>query len=168
MLFMDLVKLADYHLWANDRVRGIIKNLSQNEYEKDLIPPYNTVQRLVIHSILACEYNLLTKLERENVDVNIIVDRIAGMDIEQVCKHWRVIDLDVVKFASSHLDLKATFPNFLGEGEMTVDHDDFFMQYLVHTAYHRSQIMSAMRMLGKEGIGTDYLFYLSHLHNANA
>ncbi len=60
---MDLVKLADYHLWANDRVRGIIKNLSQDEYEKDLIPPYNTIQRLVIHSILACEYNLLTKLE---------------------------------------------------------------------------------------------------------
>ena len=55
------------------------------------------------------------------------------------------------------------FPNFLGEGEMKVGHDDYFTQYLIHTAYHRAQVMSAMRALGREGVGTDYLFYLSHL-----
>ena len=29
----------------------------------------------------------------------------------------------------------------------------------------RGQIMSALRIMGKEGVGTDYLFYLSHLKN---
>ena len=163
---MDLVKLADYHLWANDRVRSIIKNLSQDEYKKDLIPPLGSIKGHIVHTILACEYNFLTKLDGKKVDVNAVVDRIAGMSIEEVSGFWRESDLELVKFASSHLDLQAIFPNFLGEGEMVVDHDDFFMQYMIHTAYHRSQIMSAMRMLGKEGIGTDYLFYLSSLHNS--
>lgn len=146
----------------------MIKGLRQEEYEKDLIPPYNTIQGFVIHSILACEYNFLTKLDGKKVDVDSVVTRIAGMGIDEVCGYWREIDQELVQFASTHLDLQATFPNFLGDGEMIVDHDDFFMQYMVHTAYHRSQIMSAMRMLGKEGIGTDYLFYLSHLHNSSA
>jgi uncharacterized damage-inducible protein DinB len=163
---MDLVKLADYHLWANDRVRSILKDLSQDEYEKDLIPPLGSIKGHVIHTILACEYNFLTKLDGKKVDVGSIVDRIAGIGIDEMRNYWREIDQELVKLASTHLDLQATFPNFLGEGEMIVNHDDFFMQYMIHTAYHRSQIMSAMRMLGKEGIGTDYLFYLSSLHNS--
>jgi uncharacterized damage-inducible protein DinB len=163
---MDLVKLADYHLWANDRVRSILKDLSQDEYEKDLIPPLGSIKGHVIHTILACEYNFLTKLDGKKVDVVSIVDRIAGMSIDEMRNYWREIDQELVKLASTHLDLQATFPNFLGEGEMIVNHDDFFMQYMIHTAYHRSQIMSTMRMLGKVGIGTDYLFYLSSLHNS--
>ena len=163
---MNLAKLADYHMWANDRVRSILKGLSQEEYEKVLIPPLNTIQRIVVHSILACEYNFITKLDGKKVDVDSIVENLGSMGIDEVCSYWREIDQELVRFASTPLDLRATFPNFLGEGEMTVDHDDFFMQYMVHTAYHRSQIMSAMRMLGKEGIGTDYLFYLSSLHSS--
>jgi uncharacterized damage-inducible protein DinB len=160
---MDLVKLADYHLWANDRVRGIIQDLTREEYEKEVIPPCKNILGLVIHSILAVEYNIWARVKEEKIDPYDIGDRIASMSIEEACTHWRNVDLALVEFASTHLDLKATFPNFLKEGEMIVDHDDFFMQYMVHTAYHRSQIMSAMRMLGKEGIGTDYLFYLSSL-----
>ena len=162
-MYVDLVKLADYHLWANDRVRGIIRGITREEYEKELIPPYNSILRLVIHSILAVEYNILLRVKQENADPYEVGDKIASMTIKEVCEHWRSIDLELVDFSSNYQELQATFPNFLGEGEMTVDHDDFFMQYMIHTAYHRSQIMSAMRMLGKEGIGTDYLFYLSSL-----
>ncbi len=165
-MYMDLVKLADYHLWANDRVRSIILGLTREEYEKELIPPYNSILRLVIHSILAVEYNILLRVKQEHADPYEVGDKIASMSIEEVCDHWRNIDLELVDFSSNHQELQTTFPNFLGEGEMTVNHDDFFMQYMIHTAYHRSQIMSAMRMLGKEGIGTDYLFYLSSLTGA--
>ena len=38
-------------------------------------------------------------------------------------------------------------------------------QYVFHAAYHKSQIISTLRMMGKEGVGADYLFYLSHLEN---
>ena len=162
---MNLSKLADYHFWANDRVRNVLKELTQDQYEKEVIPPYNSIQRLVLHIILAVEFNLKSRVKGVEADPYALDNRISGMSIDEVCEYWRKIDGELVEFASTYLELQATFPNFLGEGDMVVDHDDFFMQYLIHSVYHRSQIMSAMRILGKEGIGTDYLFYLSYLHD---
>ena len=164
---MDLVKLADYHLWANDRVRTIIKKLTPEEYMKEVIPPFNSIQRLVLHTILAIEYNLKSKVKGVECDPYELDDKISGMNIDEVCGYWRKIDEELAEFASTYLGLQATFPNFLGDGEIVVDHDDYFLQYLLHSIYHRSQIMSAFRILGKEGIGTDYLFYLSHLHDSS-
>jgi len=63
--------------------------------------------------------------------------------------------LDSVKFADYHL-----WANGRVRGKLMG-----LTQFVVHTAYHRSQIMSALRMMGKEVVGTDYLFYLSHLEN---
>ena len=164
-MFVNPIKFADYHLWANDRVRGILMELTAEEYCRDLIPPLDSIKNHVVHSILAVEYNLVVRVDGEKTDVRAIVDTVEGMSIQEAMQHWEKIDCQLVDFASTHLDLDATFPNFLGEGEMRVDHDDFLTQYVVHTAYHRGQIMSALRMMGKEGVGTDYLFYLSHLKN---
>jgi len=162
---VDPIKFANYHLWANNRVRGNLMELSEEEYCRDLIPPLDSIKNHVIHSILAVEYNLVVRADRGKTDASAIVDTVEEMSVQEAMKHWEKVDRQLVDFASTHLDLDATFPNFLGEGEMRIDHDDFLTQYVVHTAYHRSQIMSALRMMGKEGVGTDYLFYLSHLKN---
>ncbi len=163
---MDPVKFADYHLWANNRVRGKLMELTENEYCKDLIPPLNSIKNHVLHSILAVEYNLRVRVNGEKADPYEISDAIVCMSIQDAMQHWEKKDRQRVAFASTHLDLDATFPNFLGERTMQVNHDDFLTQYVVHTVYHRGQIMSALRMMGKEGVGTDYLFYLSHLENS--
>ena len=114
---------------------------------------------------MAIEYNLRVRVNKEEADPYKIGDLINSLNLSEVIKHWEKIDKQFVDFASTHIDMEFIFPNFLGDGEIKVGYDDFFMQYLVHTAYHRSQIMSVLRMMSKEGIGTDYLFYLSHLEN---
>jgi uncharacterized damage-inducible protein DinB len=162
---MDLLKLAEYQLWANDRVRELMLSLSEEEFSRDLIPPQGCIRNLCLHSILAVEYNLRRHIQKQDIDPYKLHESLFKMPIPEMMDHWRKVDEDFKDLASTHLDLEAEFPNFLGEGTMTVNHDDYYTQYLVHTAYHRSQIMSAMRILGKEGIGTDYLFYLSHLQN---
>jgi len=163
---MDPEKFADYHFWANDRVRGKLLGLTDEEYCRDLIPPLGSIKGHIIHSILAVEYNLRARVDGEKTDPRGIVEAIECMTIQEAMSHWEKMDRQLVDFASTHIDLDATFPNFLGEGEMQANHDDFLTQYVVHTSYHRGQIMSALRMMGKEGIGTDYLFYLSHLENS--
>jgi len=162
---MDLLKLAEFQLWANDRVRDLMLDLSEEEFSRDLIPPQGCIRNLCLHSILAVEYNLKRHIQGQDIDPYTLHESLFTMPIPEMMEHWRSVDEEFKDLASTHLDLEAEFPNFLGEGTMTINHDDYYIQYLVHTAYHRSQIMSAMRMLGKEGIGTDYLFYLSHLQN---
>jgi uncharacterized damage-inducible protein DinB len=89
------------------------------------------------------------------------------MKMNELLSHWRKMDLRLKWFASNRLDFDAVFPNFLGKGEIKVNHDDYLNQYLIHTVHHRAQIMSAFRLMGKEAVGTDYLFYLSALATAH-
>ncbi len=74
---------------------------------------------------------------------------------------WREADLRLLEFAESRSDETYVFPNFLREGQITLDQEDYLSQYILHTQHHRAQIVSALRLMGKEAKTTDYLFYLS-------
>lgn len=160
---MNLEKLADYHIWANDRAREIISDLSPEEFTREVVPPFGSVKRLCIHMVMAIEFTLRKRVQGEEVDPYEMDEELDAMSIDDLMGRWREADLMLKDYALGYSDHVAVFPNFLGEGEMQVRHDDYFTQYLIHTAYHRAQVMSAMRALGREGVGTDYLFYLSHI-----
>jgi uncharacterized damage-inducible protein DinB len=160
---MELDKLADYHLWADDRARELIRGLSDEEFTREVVPPFGSVKRLCIHMVMAIEFNLMSRVQGEEVDPYTMDEELDAMNIDELMSRWRETDLRLRDYALGYGDHVAVFPNFLGEGEMQVRHDDYFTQYLIHTAYHRAQVMSAMRALGMKGVGTDYLFYLSHI-----
>ncbi len=86
---MDPVKFADYHLWANNRVRGKLMELTEDEYCKDLIPPLNSIKNHVLHSILAVEYNLRVRVNGEKADPYEISDAIACMSIPDAMLHGK-------------------------------------------------------------------------------
>ena len=160
---MDLVELAKYHRWANDRTRSILSGLSMEEFTRDLVPPLGSIQDHVFHTMIAVCSNIHQRVMMDGQDDCEIMDGWGALSVEELMDEWRRVDESLIWFAENPDVEIARFPNFLGEGEMTVDHTGFFFQYLLHSTYHRSQIMSALRMMDKKGIGTDFLFYLSHL-----
>ena len=164
-MVMDLTRLADYNLWANDLTREKLRTLTEEEFSRDVLPPYGSIKNLVTHIVAAVEYNRINKVEGGKIEGDDLHDHLWRMSLEQLLTHWRDMDLWLKEFSSSHMDLKAVFPNFLGEGKIVVDHDEYLTQYLIHIVHHRAQMMSALRLMGKEALGTDYLFYLSSLAN---
>jgi len=160
---MDQSKLADYNLWANDRVRKLLIGLNDEEFSRKVLPPYDSIRNLVTHIILADEYNLVMRVDEGEIDADNLLESLSRLKVEELLNHWRDMDLRLKWLASNRLDLNAVFPNFLGEGEIKVNHDDFLSQYVIHTVHHRAQVMSALRLMGKEAVGTDYLFYLNAL-----
>jgi uncharacterized damage-inducible protein DinB len=162
---MNTLKLADYNIWANDRVRSLLSVLTEEDFSHEILPPYGSIRSLVIHIVLAVEFNFVNRVDGGSVAGNDLWESLNQMSIGRLLDHWREMDHHLKRFSSTHMDLEAVFPNFLGVGEIKVDHDDFFTQFLVHTVHHRAQIMSALRLMGKETVGTDYLFYLSSLSN---
>jgi uncharacterized damage-inducible protein DinB len=153
---MKLEKLTEYQIWANDVTRGILGDLTEEEFSREVIPPFGSIRRLSSHIVLAIEYNIERRVKKEEVDP-------YKLSEESLLARWRQMDGELLEFAKTETGEEYAFPNFLGEGEIRVNHDDFLMQYVFHTIYHRAQIMSAMRALGKEGKTTDYLFYLSDI-----
>lgn len=160
---MKLEKLAEYQIWANDVTRGILGDLTEEEFSREVIPPFGSIRRLASHIVLAIEYNIEQRVKKEEVDPYKLSEEISKMPKESLLARWRQMDGELLEFAKTETGKEYAFPNFLGEGEIRVNHDDFLMQYVFHTIHHRAQIMSAMRALGKEGKTTDYLFYLSDI-----
>ena len=160
---MNLTKLAEYNIWANDKTRNLLRGLTEEEFSREVLPPYGNIRSLIAHIVLAIEINFVLRVDGGAMDGDDHWEYLCRLPMRELLDHWRKMDLRLMEFASTHLDLDAVFPNFLGEGEIWVGHDDYFTQYLIHTVHHRAQVMSALRLMGKEAIGTDYLFYLSSL-----
>ena len=89
-------------------------------------------------------------------------EELYSLSKEKLLQRWKEADeclLENMKKREKPIE----FLNFLTEELFTIDRNDFFLQYITHTVYHRGQLMSALKNLGKEGITTDYLFYLFEL-----
>jgi len=160
---MELVDLAEYHRWANERTRSILTKLSMDEFTRDLIPPLGSIQNHVFHTMIAIYYKIHERVLIDEKDYQSITEKWSKLSINELMDEWRKVDENLIRFAENP-DVKVSkFPNFFGKGEITIEHAGFFYQYLFHSTYHRGQIMSALRKMGKEGIGTDFLIYLSYL-----
>jgi len=153
-----LARLGKYQIWANDKYREIISNISEEEWEKDLGEPVTNVKSICTHIVLAVErcltiMNQERDLERE--DVIPLWELSKGDFLEK----WRLSDYTLHTLLETKAEGKVIFK------EMSfMDAEDFLFQYINHSSYHRGQLVIALRLLEKEVTNTDYLFYLHYLH----
>jgi hypothetical protein len=59
---MDLTRLTDYNLWANDLTRDKLSTLIEEELSRDVLLPYGSIKNLVKHIIVAIEYNKINRV----------------------------------------------------------------------------------------------------------
>lgn len=158
---MILEKLARYQLWADEVVRGLVGGLTDEEFSREVLPPFGSVRSLCAHITIAIEFNLKKHVGKEEFDPEGLGEELHAAPKESLLDMWREADLRLLEFAESRSDETYVFPNFLREGQITLDQEDYLSQYILHTQHHRAQIVSALRLMGKEAKTTDYLFYLS-------
>ncbi|UCD45314.1 MAG: DinB family protein [Candidatus Bathyarchaeota archaeon] len=160
---MDSRKIAKYMLWADDQARRLLEGLSEEEFSRDVLPPFGSIRSLCEHIILATEFNLKRQVDKEELDPKQFMEEISTVPKDRLLEMWRKADTRLIDFAKSRTDETYVFRNFLHEGKITLDQEDYLSQYLLHTQHHRAQIMSALRVMRKEAVTTDYLFYLSDI-----
>ncbi len=160
---MDLQRLAEYQIWADDQARELLMDLTEEEFSREVLPPFGSIRNLCAHITLAIEFNLKLQVYKEEFDLEECREEIYKAPKERLLEMWRQADLRLLEYANSRTDETYVFRNFLREGQITLDQDDYLSQYLLHTQHHRAQIMSALRVMGKEAVTTDYLFYLSDI-----
>jgi uncharacterized damage-inducible protein DinB len=158
---MDSRKIAEYMLWADDKARRLLEGLSEEEFSRDVLPPFGSIRSLCAHITLATEFNLKRHVDKEELNPEQFMEEIHTAPKERLLEMWRKADTRLLDFAGSRTDETYVFRNFLREGEITLNQEDYLSQYLLHTQHHRAQIMSALRVMGKDAVTTDYLFYLS-------
>ena len=160
---MILEKLDRYQLWADDIARDLVGDLNDEEFTREILPPFGSIRSLCAHITIAIEFNLKYHVDKAEFDPEELGEEIHTAPKGRLLEMWREADTRLLEFAKTRGDETYVFRNFLGEGQIPLDRDDYLSQYILHTQHHRAQIMSALRLMEKEAKTTDYLFYLSDI-----
>jgi uncharacterized damage-inducible protein DinB len=65
---MILEKLARYQLWADEIARGLVGGLTDEEFSREILPPFGSIRSLCAHITIAIEFNLKRHVERAEFD----------------------------------------------------------------------------------------------------
>jgi len=162
---MNLTNFSNYHVWAGDKIRNVLKSLSEEDFTKELGDEFsfNSIRKLVLHSMGAIKFCLALDSEKDPDEFNTEYRTLQNFSKEELLNEWQKTDKEYTLLLKGKVsNEEITVPPFLGE-EFTINKLDFYLQYIIHSTYHRGQIIIALKKLGKETVGTDYLFYFNEL-----
>ena len=156
----DIRTLYDYNTWANRRVVAVARSLNREEFTKDLGTSYPSVQGTLVH-ILWAEWLWLQRWRGDSPKQIFAPEDFP--DVPAVETRWQTVEREQQQFferlANQRLKQRLAYENFRGQrweyalGRM--------MQHTAnHSSYHRGQVVTLLRQLGKTPEATDFLVFL--------
>ncbi|NHJ84373.1 MAG: hypothetical protein FK734_02865 [Asgard group archaeon] len=162
---MDLKNFSNYHVWAGNRIRKLLETVSEEEFEKDLGEEFShpSLRKMIFHTIMAVKY-CLAVVNNDTENFNVEWEKIKKLPMKELLDQWQEFDVQYAEKLPVDTN-DTTRVIYFGENDFDVPKLDFLLQYITHTIYHRGQIIIGLKKLGKQVIGTDYLFYLEELYS---
>ena len=155
----DLSDLYGYHAWANERMISSIEALDASEYGRILGGGWPSVADTVAHLASA------TRAWRERFDGTSPARLLTAADLperEPAVALLRSADASVAALvretAPEDRSKILSYTNLQGKTKK-VPYWAVFRHVVNHASYHRGQIASMVRMLGKEPKATDLVFW---------
>ena len=164
VFLLDLNNYSEYHIWAGNRIRSLVEKLTEKEFTQELnYFSQKSIREICLHIIMAQEYCLAVINKMDIHKFTVKMDNLEKLHKEEIITEWQISDKNLAKELQTNLDKEITFP--FRDKKYKVVKYDFLLQYPSHTIYHRGQLIIALKKLGKEVVGTDYLFYLMEITN---
>jgi uncharacterized damage-inducible protein DinB len=165
---MSLKNLALYHHWVGEKSREILKTLSEEEFRKEINETIGSVRQKVehiIHALLFCFHTLKVEVNHSGTTFKETIQNIAQLNETDLLICWQ--DLDKRLSNAFITDNTGTVEIQRKDGNsFCLKRDDFYLQYLLHTVYHRGQLNYCLKALNKPPINGDYLFYFDEVDTA--
>ena len=156
--------LYEYNAWANHRTLDACAALSDEQFTRHIESSFPSVRETLVH-ILAAEWVWLERwLGRSPRQGDLPVADLQ--DAASVGARWRLLEVEQQRFIDALIDdalpRRIAYQNFAGETwEYTLAH---MMQHVVnHSSYHRGQVVTLLRQLGRKPPMTDLLFYFDEI-----
>ncbi len=162
---MDSRHLAEYHSWAGQKTREIVNLLSDDEFENIMDDIIGSVKDKALHmvvSILFCFHKMKIKFEYLAENPQKTTKKISTLSRKEFMKCWEHSDK---RFSDLFMeDRSGTVTVLRKDGEeFCIQINDFLMQYIFHSIYHRGQLNYCLKALGKPRADSDYLYYFEEL-----
>jgi uncharacterized damage-inducible protein DinB len=159
MTTREIHTLFGFNRWANDRILAAVERLNTNEFTRDMRTSHVSVRGTLVH-VLWAEWVWFRRWEGESPRT--LFNDEDFEDVEAIASQWRDLDQDRNRFIATLTDesLARTFAYENRKGEHWEYPFGASMQHVVnHSSYHRGQIVTLLRQLGRTPPATDFLVY---------
>lgn len=155
----ELNELYAYNRWANGRILDAAGELAESELRKDLGGSFPSVGATLVH-LLAAEWIWVSRWE--GVSPSGMPDGWAGGSVEELRRRWKDVEerqqsfLDTLR--EEDLDRQLDYTNLAGDA-LRSSIGPMLRHVVNHGSYHRGQVATMLRQLGKAAPSTDLILY---------
>ena len=155
----EIQDLYAFNRWANTRMREALSNLSADEFSRDLKNSFPSIRDTVLH-VMSSEWVWLSRWN--GVSPTAMPPEWATYDLAQITDEWTRLEAEQKAFAEqlndAGLDRIVAYRNLKGESYTNALWQ--LMRHMVnHSTYHRGQVMTMLRQLGRETVSTDLVLW---------
>ncbi len=148
-----LLELADYNIWANDKLTDWLSQISLEQFEQPLVGSFKNIHETTLHIVSAEQiwYQRLQNVTPEWLASNFQGDKYMMLEI------WKRKSSNLKQYIvdSSEEELMEKF------AFSTRDGTPFYMErykalahVFNHSTFHRGQLITLLRQVGFTGIST--------------
>ncbi|MHA2247781.1 MAG: DinB family protein [Candidatus Hodarchaeales archaeon] len=159
---MGINFIGKYHLWAGNESRKQLEKLTDEEFSQDFGSTIGSIRDKVEHILLAMEF-CFKRVINDSSAPEETVNRIKNMSNQALLKHWEHRDKKLANALQQDMDGIITIQR-MNESSFVMNLEDFYLQYVLHTVYHRGQVNYCLKKLNKDRIDADYLYYFDELN----
>ena len=150
-------ELAEYNVWANNIVCSWLDQINDEQWNKEIISSFNSIQETVLH-IISAEKAWLERFEHKPVEW--LQFTYKGSKEEHIIL-WKKISANLKDFIDgfdeSKLEEILDFKRLNGDA-YSMPHYQLIAHVINHSTYHRGQLVTMLRQVGFMNVGsTDFL-----------
>jgi uncharacterized damage-inducible protein DinB len=152
-----LLLLLAYNVWANRRVLDAVTSLTSDEWTRDLGSSFPNVQSTTAH-LIGVEWIWLERWQGRSPSS--VPEWMNDPSSEQLQTVWEEIATRRSEMLNTDdFRRKVSYRLFNGtEGNNSLE--NLVLHVVNHSSYHRGQLATMLRQLGKQPPATDLLVYL--------
>lgn len=155
-----LVKYANYNVWANQRLCDILKNLTDEQWNKETISSFKSIRLTLIH-IWDAQIIWYERLNGNSVSSwpNTNFNGTASELITGFSTQSKAFADYTNSLIEETFSRRCEYNDMRGNPHSTLI-SDIIQHCMNHSSFHRGQIVSMLRALGIDEIqSTDYIMY---------
>lgn len=159
MTIAEIHTLFAFNRWANDLILGACNELSAAEFTRDMKTSHGSVRGTLVHTLWS-EWIWFRRWLGESPKVMFSEEDYPDLGV--IRPRWHALDRERNDYLSTLTD--ESLGGVFGYENLRDEHWEYSyrhaMQHVVnHSSYHRGQIVTMLRQLGKTPPSTDFLLY---------
>ena len=155
----EIRNLFDYMYWAHERMIRPVVDLSTEEFTRELGSSHSSLRDTLVH-IMSVEWIWLSRWH--GISPPALLDPTGFLDLDSVEKRWASLRHELQRFLGQirddNLNVPISYRSVRGE-DLSLPLVCTLQHVVNHHTYHRGQVATLLRQLGREPVSTDMTLF---------